>query len=119
MTVENFLTLEKHKQSDLLSELVMRQNEMQDQLIHPHIRKSSSVMNIRSFGGSSLGLNNFGKNKHLSTSQCSLDVTGRRQQRLSLTAMESNPRSEQARKISSPVKRNGNNFPSVTITEED
>ena len=124
MTVENLLSLEKQKQSEILTELVMRQSELQDQLMNPHMKKSSSVMNIRSFGGSSLGLNNFGRNKHLSTSQCSLDVTSKKQQRLSLSSIDpghSNLRTDHIRKLSSPVKKlgNGNNFPAVTITEED
>ena len=45
MTVENLLSLEKQKQSEILTELVMRQSELQDQLMNSHMKMVLTDLN--------------------------------------------------------------------------
>ena len=125
--VETLLAMEKYKQSEVLSELVLRQEELQQMLQNPAMRKSSSVMNVRNISGSSLGLNGFGSTRNLSTSQTSLDVSMlRKHNRLSLTSTDqSNITKREQKRRSAPsqnrigVSTKSKMISGSTIAEED
>ena len=126
-TVESLLVSERFKQSEMLSEMIQRQEEMQEQLLNISLRKTSSVMNIRS-AGSNLRLNNFGSSRHLSSSQCSLDVNSlRKQNRLSLTGhgdnLQTKSREHKRRSLPPNTRMTNSTKPPLlsgtTITEEE
>ena len=78
-SVETLLASERVKQAETLTEMILRQEELQEQRRGNRMRKASSVMNMRG-ARSSLGLNSLGSNRNLSSSQCSLDVANLRKQ---------------------------------------
>ena len=83
-SVETMLSSERLKQSETLTEITMRQEEIREQLRNNKMRKSRSVMNMRGTR-SSLGLNSTGSIWNLSSSKCSQDVaTLRKQNRQSM-----------------------------------
>ena len=126
-TVESFLVSERFKQSEMLSEMIQRQEEMQELLLNSSLKKTSSMMNMN-IRSSNLGLNNFGSSRHLSSSQCSLDVTSlRKQNRLSLSghgdSLQTKPREHKRRSLPPNTRMTNSTKPSLfsgtTITEEE
>ena len=96
-SVETLLASERVKQAETLTELILRQEELQEQRRGNRMRKASSVMNMRG-ARSSLGLNSLGSNRNLALSQCSLDVaTLRKQNRQSLENLSVNMKDNKTR----------------------
>lgn len=127
-TVESLLASEKFKQSEMLTEMIQRQDQMQEQLLNNSLRKTLSVMNIRTSSGSTLGLNNFGSSRHLSSSQCSLDVASlRKPNRSSLSlhgdSLQTKTREPKRRSLPTNARiTNASRPPTLsgtTITEEE
>ena len=121
-SVETLLTSERVKQAETLTEMISRQEELQEQRRGNRMRKASSVMNMRG-ARSSLGLNSLGSNRNLSSSQYSLDVaTLRKQNRQSLENLngrikENKLRTDYSSRMGGLKKHQ--NMSGPTIVEED
>ena len=119
--VETLLASEKVKQEETLTELILRQEEIQDQRRNNRMRKASSVMNMRG-ARSSLGLNSLGSSRNLASSQCSLDAaTLRKQNRQSLENLTANIKENKLRSHSSRMGglKKHQNISGPTIVEEE
>ena len=120
--METLLASERVKQAETLTEMILRQEELQEQRRGNMMRKANSVMNMRG-ARSSLGLNSLGSNRNLSSSQCSLDVaTLRKQNRQSLENLAVRHRENKVRSAHSSrmggLKKH-QNMSGPTIVEEE
>ena len=126
--VENLIFTEKGRQKEILTEMILRQEELQkEKIMFSSLRKSSSVMHMRQTK-SSFGLNNLGSTKTLSTSQHSLDVSAlRSSSRLSGSSTELAAAAAIQKRRTLPPRKpprvfsdaNHRNLSGGTITEED
>ena len=100
--VETVLSLERLKQSDMVTELVAQKEEMNNSINSKSLKKAASISNIR-MTRSTFSLNNMGSSRNLSGSHTSLNVeTLRRQKRQSMSTADSR---EERRKHEQKQKR--------------